>query len=162
MAKREQETHGEFEVRETSILSNDAQELIRRLDQELRSTYASDEMHPVDFGPFHRDGGIFVVAYCLESPVGCGALRPIDRENVEIKRMFVMAEHRGRGFSRRILNYLEDKAQRSGFSRVVLETGNQQAAAMKLYASAGFQPIEPFGEYRDSRVSVCFAKPLRT
>jgi ribosomal protein S18 acetylase RimI-like enzyme len=49
-----------------------------------------------------------------------------------------------------------------GADRIVLETGERQAAALGLYESAGYVRIEAFGEYVGSPLSVCMAKLLRT
>ena len=143
-----------------SILSGDAQRLIQLLDRELSASYSSENMHTVDFGPFHGEGGIFVIAYVDESPVGCGALRPINDVDTELKRMFVVKSHRGQGISRRILNHLENRSREEGFKRILLETGNQQTAAIRLYESVGYERVDPFGEYVGSPVSVCFRKNL--
>lgn len=147
-------------VREVSILSDDARKLIALLDRELRGEYAAEDMHTVDFEPFHRSGGVFVVAYDGETPVACGALRPISDTEVEVKRMYVTESHRGRGVSRRVLEFLESKARGLGFRRLLLETGDQQTAAIGLYSSAGFQRVAAFGEYVGGARSICFAKEL--
>ena len=149
-----------MEIREVSILSEDAQALIARLDQELQAEYAPEHRHPVDFEPFLQSGGIFVIAYETDTPVGCGALRPISKADVELKRMFVPHAHRGRGVARLVLAFLEQRARQLGFQRLLLETGDQQVAAMGLYRSSGYQRIEAFGEYVHSSRSVCFAKEL--
>lgn len=149
-----------LKIREVSIQCHDAGSLIAELDRELGEEYAPEHRHPVDLDPFHRDGGVFVIAYAAEKPVACGALRPIDEFDVEIKRMFVAPANRGRGHSRGILQFLENKARNLGFQRLLLETGDQQIAAIGLYSSSGFRRIAPFGEYAHSPRSVCFAKPL--
>lgn len=145
---------------EVSILGDDAQGMISQLDQELRAEYAPQHMHTVEFQSFHAAGGVFVVAYNDGTPIGCGALRPINDADVELKRMFVAPPHRGRGISRRILVDLETRAKQRGFTRLVLETGDVQHAAIGLYQSSGYQRIEPFGEYVGGPRSVCFAKVL--
>jgi len=147
------------EIREVSILGEVAQSLIAILDEELFAEYSPEDHHTVDFEPFHREGGIFVVAFDEETPVACGALRPLDEESIEVKRMFVVPSHRGRGVSRAVLAFLEDKARSLGFRRLLLETGDVQHAAIGLYSSAGFERVEPFGEYDGAR-SVCFGKTL--
>ena len=158
-------------IREASILSEDAQALIAQLDQELRVEYAPEHMHVVDFEPFHREGGIFMIAYDggestagsapgLDRPVACGALRPLSQQDVELKRMFVLASHRGRGISRLLLAALEEKAKSVGYARLMLETGDQQHAAIGLYQSSGYARVEPFGEYVGGPRSICFAKEL--
>lgn len=147
-------------IQEVSIVSDDAQSLIALLDQELRGEYAPEHMHTVDFEPFHRDGGIFIVAYDAVTPVGCGALRPITDSEIELKRMYVAESNRGRGVSREILEYLENKARQLGFSKLLLETGDQQHAAIGLYEKSGYQRTKSFGEYVVSPRSICFAKDL--
>lgn len=150
-----------MEIRETSILSEDAQSLIARLDLELSGEYAPEHTYTVDFEPFHRDGGVFVVAYDEATAVACGALRSITDCEVELKRMYVAGSHRGQGVSRRILGFLEERARELGFSRMLLETGDEQHAAISLYQSSGYLRIDAFGEYAGSPRSVCFAKDLQ-
>jgi GNAT superfamily N-acetyltransferase len=79
---------------------------------------------------------------------------------VEVKRMFVRAEHRRRGHARRLLAALEDIARSQGFTRIVLETGLAQPEAISLYTSAGYQPTAGFGHYRDAPLSRSFARDL--
>ena len=93
-------------------------------------------------------------------PVGCGALRRIAEATGEIKRMYVRHTARGNGVGRVILTALEDEARQLGMKRLVLETGVHQLEAMALYERMGFARIEPFGEYVESRVSVCMGKQL--
>ena len=83
-----------MDVREVSIQSDDARMLIALLDQELVAEYAPEHMHTVDFEAFHRDGGVFVVAFDAETPIACGALRPITKTEIELKRMYVVDSHR--------------------------------------------------------------------
>jgi hypothetical protein len=49
-----------LDIQEVSIHSDDAQSLIKLLDQELSAEYAVEHRHPVDFEPFHREGGVVV------------------------------------------------------------------------------------------------------
>ena len=149
-----------MDVREVSIHSDDAQTLIALLDRELLGEYTSEHMHTVDFEPFHRHGGVFVVAYDAEIPIACGALRPITEAEIELKRIYVADSHRGRGVSRQVLAFLEGKARQLGFRKLLLETGDQQEAAIGLYSTSGYQRVEAFGEYLNSARSVCFAKDL--
>jgi len=101
-----------------------------------------------------------VLARCASRPVGCGAFRPLDPGTVEIKRLFVVPESRGRGVARAILAALEAEARRRGYTRGVLETGVRQPEAIALYRACGYAEMEAFGPYVGSTQSVCFRKAL--
>jgi GNAT superfamily N-acetyltransferase len=89
-----------------------------------------------------------------------GGVRRIDTDTVEIKRMYVVPEHRGRGLSRVVLAHLESLASDLGASRVLLETGQQQPEAMRLYETSGYERVEGFGHYRCEPGSVSYGKTL--
>jgi putative acetyltransferase len=93
-------------------------------------------------------------------PVGCAAVKMLTDSLAELGRMFVIPPARGRGLSHIILSAIEDEARRLGATRIVLETGNRQLAAIALYTSAGYTRIPPFGVYATSPVAVCFEKHL--
>jgi GNAT superfamily N-acetyltransferase len=104
--------------------------------------------------------GAFLAAYLESEAVGCGALRTIHEGIGEIKRMYVAPAARGHGVGRAILMALEAEARRLRMRRILLETGNRQAAALGLYRRAGYWPAPPFGEYVKSPLSVFLAKDL--
>ena len=68
--------------------------------------------------------------------------RPGDPElrdgDAEIKRMYVIAAHRGRGIARAVLAELERTAAAAGRRPMVLETGDRQPEAVALYTSSGY------------------------
>jgi GNAT superfamily N-acetyltransferase len=92
--------------------------------------------------------------------VGCGALRRLDPATGEIKRMYVAPSARGGGVGARILAELERHARALGLRRLVLETGERQASAVRLYERAGFVRIPCFGEYAAAPLSLCMGKDL--
>jgi len=81
--------------------------------------------------------------------LGVGAIKELDPAHGEIKSMHTAAEARGRGVGRAILDHLLSVARSRGFERVSLETGTTPGftAARAMYASRGFVPAEPFGDY---------------
>jgi GNAT superfamily N-acetyltransferase len=89
-------------------------------------------------------------------------VKPLDSDPSvgEIKRMYTRPRARRRGLSRLLLVELEARASALGYRRLQLETGTQQPEAMALYESHGWYRIEPYGHYKDSPQSVCFAKEL--
>jgi len=88
-----------------------------------------------------RDGGELLAV---------GALRVLDGEHAEIKSMHTAQAARGRGLGRAMLRHLLGVARERGVRRVSLETGTVPAfaPARALYASAGFRPCGPFGDYQ--------------
>ena len=100
----------------------------------------------------------FVMARLDGKPVGCGALRQIGDQSVEVKRMYVVPSARRQGVARRILEELERLAGVFGYSKIILETGQFQPEALALYHTAGYRPTEPYGRYVDDPLAQCFEK----
>jgi putative acetyltransferase len=135
---------------------------------ELRGAQRADitARYGADLEPGHRptaaDIAIFVVAYDVVSatPIGCGAFRDLvdEQPTVEVKRMYVRPEYRGRKIGQFILRDLETRAQQRGAVRVRLETGDKQPEAVRLYEGAGYRRIPNFGDYADEESSLCFER----
>ena len=92
--------------------------------------------------------------------VGCGSIRHYDDNTVEIKRVFVCDEYRGRTFGQIIMTELEMIARKAGYKKVILETGKLLKEAYRLYRGLGYQIIENYGPYADLTDSICMEKEL--
>jgi GNAT superfamily N-acetyltransferase len=150
----------------------DALRLVAEVQQVYVDRYGGEDVTPVDPCDFAPPTGYFVVGYVVEGgrevAVACGGWRARDeggdaalrRGDAELKRMYVVARHRGRGLARALLAELERSAAAAGRSRLVLETGTRQPEAMALYTGAGYVPVPAFGAYRCSPDSRCYGKPL--
>jgi GNAT superfamily N-acetyltransferase len=134
--------------------------LVRSLSAELGARYGGDGSGAFSPADVQVPGGAFVVAWLGERPVGCGALRPLERGIGEVKRMFVEPSARRQGVARRILEELEAIAPRLGYRALRLETGPRQPEAISLYQSAGYRRVHCYGRYVDNPLSVCFEKRL--
>ena len=99
--------------------------LIESLNAELRGVYSEPGATHFHLDPEEvADGrGTFLVVYREGSPVGCGALRLLDAETAELKRMYVSPIVRGRGMGRLLVAALEAEARALGVRRLVLEKG---------------------------------------
>jgi GNAT superfamily N-acetyltransferase len=142
--------------------SPDGRRLVAALDAHLASRYSPEQR----FGPHLKaemvapGAGTFLIARVDGVAVGCGALRRRDERTVEVKRMYVEPEMRGRGLAKQILRRLETAARAMGARRLVLETGVYQDEAIGLYRGVGFNPIDCFDEYAGTPTSLCFDKTI--
>jgi GNAT superfamily N-acetyltransferase len=107
--------------------SETAMSLMRDMLREESVRYADLGAHSDSFAPADAlaPHSAFLVAYIDGQPVGCGALRRIDSERAEIKRMYVLPVARRQGVGRAILRDLEHLAVEFGYGAVRLETGTQ-------------------------------------
>ena len=148
----------------TPLTDRVSQSLIQALNVELSAIYPEPGANhfQLDAAETSEGRGAFIVVYRGETPVGCGALRLLDADTGELKRMYVSPSERGKGFGHLLVSALEAEAKTLGVSRLVLETGVRQHAALALYRAAGFQPVPLYGEYLLSPdTSVCLGKELR-
>jgi len=100
-----------------------------------------------------------VVAYDEnEIPVGCGAIKAYAENVMEVKRMYVLPNQRGKGIASFILKELETWTKELGYKKCILETGYKQPEAIQLYKKNNFQIIENYGQYAGVESSVCFEK----
>ncbi len=141
--------------------SNDADfnNLIRQLDHELwtimnevQATY--DQFNKVPDLP------TVVLVYDNNKVVGCGCFKKFDDTTVEIKRMFVVPESRGKNVATTVLAELEKWAKELNYTMAVLETGKRMTPANKLYQKNGYSITENYGQYIGLEESVCMRKEL--
>ena len=112
----------------------------------LRLTDVDD--WPRVYGP---PRGTFLIALVDGRLVGTGAIRPIDDETAELKRMWLLEEYQGRGIGYRLFTLLSEFARAVGYRQMWLSTDNiVQSRAVRFYERLGFQPIPPYGDEEDT------------
>lgn len=98
-------------------------------------------------GQYSPPDGRFLVALDGEDLIGTGAIRRIDDETAELRRMWLLPAYHGRGIGYRLAQELFAFARAAGYGRVRLSTSAVQERAIGFYTRLGFYPIPP---YRDT------------
>ena len=91
-------------------------------------------------------GGTFLVLLDGDAVVGTGAIRRIDSQTCELKRMWCLPAYRGRALGTEMAEALLQFARSAGYRRVRLETAPKLEAANKLYRRLGFQTIDRYND----------------
>jgi putative acetyltransferase len=95
-------------------------------------------------GAFARPRGRLAVAFLSGRAVACVAMRPLDVDSCEMKRLFVRPSARGHGVAQKLLDWLISEARSEGYSRMLADTLPRMEAALRLYEQFGFTRIEPY------------------
>jgi putative acetyltransferase len=132
--------------------TDDVRQLLERHLAFARATTPPEDVHALDLGGLLDPAVTFFSLREDGELLAIGALKHLDDEHVEVKSMHTAESARGRGLGRAMLEHLLAVARERGYRRVSLETGAMAAfaPARALYASAGFEPAGPFGDYRPS------------
>ena len=92
------------------------------------------------FAPSKRNG--FWVVVAGEEIAGTFGIERRAPDVTELRRMYLAAEHRGRGIAQRMLQCAEQKAREYGFARMILSTAEVQKAAIVFYRRSGYRVVK--------------------
>ena len=145
-------------IRTTSD-NQDFKKLILKLDELLQITDGAEHSF---FAQFNKVENIKNVVVCYENKkaIGCGAFKVTDNQTVEIKRMFVDPNFRGKGVASIVLKELEIWAKEEHYSVIILETGRKLENAISLYKKSGYSITKNYEQYIGVESSVCFRKGI--
>ena len=96
---------------------------------------------PIMYG---RPYGRLLLAQWHGQILGMVAMRRIDDDVCEMKRMFVRSIFRGEGIGRKLLLRLIQEARAAGYVWLRLDTLPNMRPAIKMYRAFGFVPIAPY------------------
>lgn len=87
-------------------------------------------------------GGMFLVVESAEGRiVGTAGLMPSEPGEVELRKMYLLPEVRGRGLGRELLRRCIQFARAHGYREIRLQTNRVLVEAVRLYEQAGFRPV---------------------
>lgn len=139
--------------------SDDAACLMDELSDCLKSITGDSGKNSFDIRDVCTERSIFAIARDEDgNAVGCGAIRPIDHDTAEVKRMY--ARTRAAGTGTKILSFLEHQAYEMGYSVLRLETRLVNERAVLFYEHNGYVRIENYGKYLNNSKVVCFERHL--
>lgn len=93
-------------------------------------------------GKYAEPEGRVLLAWLQGAVVGCAALRPVDRDTCELKRVYVRPVARGRNIGRVLVERMIHEARSQGYSTMCLDVLPEFEAAQQLYLSLGFLAAE--------------------
>ena len=148
-----------MQILRTTSENIDFQNLVKKLDAYLA------EIDGEDHAFYDRYNKIALLKNCVvifedEKAVACGAIKSINENTMEVKRMYTLPECRGKGLAASVLKELEIWAKELGYEKTVLETGKKQIEAVALYKKCNYAIIPNYGQYAEIEDSVCFEKIL--
>jgi putative acetyltransferase len=146
-------------LKRTTTENKDFQNLVVLLDIDLAIKDGEDHAFYAQFDKLEKINHV-IVCYQNEAEIGCGAFKEYDSDTVEIKRMFVHPDYRGKGIASMVLIALETWASEFNYTNCVLETGKNNPNAIALYRKLGYEIIPNYAQYENIETSVCLKKYL--
>lgn len=137
--------------------SADARRLIAELDMALAAITGDSGAASFDPDDARGPGAAFVIARAGGVAVGCGALRPLQENVGELKRMYARP---ATGAGAHILAELERLALAAGYRELWLSTRRVNGRALRFYERHGYAPVPPYGRYGERPASICLGKYL--
>lgn len=147
-------------IAQESPLASDVRQLIAELDEALLEVCPPEFCFQMTAEEMAQDDTTVFVARDEGKAAACGALRQHGSDIGEVKRMYTRPEWRGQHIGGAILDAIERKALKEGLTQLVLETGEKQPAACRVYERGGFKRCEAVLDYPDSGHSVFYEKNL--
>ncbi|HLO31080.1 MAG TPA: GNAT family N-acetyltransferase [Anaerolineales bacterium] len=122
----------------------------RPLEESIAFYEGQDLLQDIDdFQPMYFDNdGVFLVMTDDDRMIGMGAVRKIDDEICELKRVWFLFEYHGKGLGYRMMQELLSFAREKGYSRMRLETEPEyQKRAFDFYKRLGFYEIPRYSNH---------------
>ena len=95
---------------------------------------------------YFNNGGTFLVVLNGEQVLGSGALRKLDEDTAELKRMWLLEAWHGQGIGYRLISKLTHFAKEKGYAQIRLQTSPEQIRALGFYRNIGFYEIPCYND----------------
>jgi len=121
----------------------------RPLEESIAFYESRGELHDIDDlqESYFNKGGIFLVITDDDQIIGTGAVRKLDDEICELKRLWLLLEYHGQGLGYRMMQALFAFARAKNYQRMRLETDRAaQRRAFEFYKRLGFYEIPRYSD----------------
>ena len=127
-----------------------------KIASELFQEYAKQIQVDLEFQNFKEEiadlaaqyappqGILYVVKNEKNSPIGCFAIRALEEQICELKRMYLKKEGRGKGIGKKMLYHSINAGRQLGYKKMRLDTLPTMHTAIALYKQNGFYEITPY------------------
>lgn len=132
-------------------------DLVKNLDNYLSIMDGEEHSFYSQYNKLDKINHVIIV-YDKDKPISCGAIKELDKDAMEVKRMYTIPEYRGKGIASKVLQKLEEWSKELGYKYCVLETGIKQIEANKLYIKNGYSIIPNYDQYIGVENSICYKK----
>ena len=105
-----------------------------------------------------KNGGI-ILCKNKDEYIACVAIRKIDTQTAELKRMFVKPAYQRQGIGKSLLDNAIQLARKNNYTYIRLDTLNYMTVAINLYKQFGFYEIEAYYD-NPNITTVYFEKKL--
>ncbi len=109
------------------------------------------ELHGVDNyqQEYVENRGLFLVVMDGGKLVGTGAIKRLEENTAELKRLWLLEEYHGQKIGYQVVSQLLDFARAHGYEKIRLQTSHKQERAVRFYTQLGFYEIPSYHESMD-------------
>ncbi|MCR4782141.1 MAG: GNAT family N-acetyltransferase [Lachnospiraceae bacterium] len=120
-----------------------AKKLIREYSEikGAESCFVSLDKELADLGTYYKDGAL-LIGFENGNPIATIAIKRIDKDTCEAKRLYIKPEYRGKGYARNLMNKMLDRSRELGFKEVTFTTKPEvMRVGYGLYQRMGFEEV---------------------
>ena len=130
-------TYRSAQNRDSEAITNILKGTFEEYEINLPAGYSFSDVEKLE-EEYLNASGEFIVLVKSQTIIGFFALLPSTNNQVELKRLYLTADERGRGLGKYLLKLALDTATQSGYDRMHLETTSRFFQAVALYRKFGF------------------------